>query len=151
MPANIDPIYSRKGEIGNSSLGAATAFPAVLTAANTALDGTGTVTTIFTADATNGGYLKSIIIKQSNAAAAVSTACVARFYINNGLSNTMATNNLFYKSMVLPAVTPSTTADSPDYEIPCGIALREGYKILGTISVAQTTTGFVMYGVGGSY
>lgn len=151
MPANIDPIYSRRGEVGNSTSGVSTAFPAVFTAANTALDGTGTVVTVFTADATNGGFLKSIIIKQANAAAAVSTACVARFFINNGATNVTATNNVFYKAMVLPANTPSTTADSPEYEIPCGIVLRETWKILGIISVAQTTTGFHMYGVGGSY
>lgn len=150
MAVNNDPIYSRRGEIANSQAGVSTAFPAAFDTANTAVDGTGTVTTIFTADATNGSYLKSIIIKQAKAVA-VSTACVARFFINNGQTNATAGNNLLYKEFVLPAVTPSSTVASPDYEIPCNLPLREGMKINAVISVTQTTTGFVMYGVGGSF
>lgn len=148
--ANIDPIYSRRGEIASSTTAVSTSFPSPLDTANTALDGTGTVQTIFLADATNGGFVRSIIIKQAKAAA-VSTAAVIRIFINNGQSNTTATNNLLYKEFVVPAVTPSTTAASPDYEIPCNLALREGMKLNAVISVSQTTTGFLVYGIGGAY
>lgn len=46
MPANLDPIYSRIGSIQ---------WTPSVTAANTAMDGTGTVSTIWTADSVNGG------------------------------------------------------------------------------------------------
>jgi len=44
MTANINPIYTRSADIQRGAT--------AVTAANTAKDGTGTVATVFTADAT---------------------------------------------------------------------------------------------------
>jgi hypothetical protein len=118
MPANIDPIYSRLPEAQFVSIPGGTT-------ANTATDGTGTVFTVFTADATNGSFVQSIRIK----AAAVSTGTVIRFFINNGLTNATAANNVFFDEMTLTTVTSSNTTAVPVYELSVARALPPGYKI----------------------
>ena len=55
MPANITPIYSRVPDIQ---------WVESMTVANNTIDlTTGTTYTIFTSDATNGGYVSRIVIK----------------------------------------------------------------------------------------
>ena len=153
MPANIDPVYSRVGAIANSTIGAPTAaMPTLFGAtANTTLDLNSTTGAqiVFTADATNGSFLRSIVIKQGGPSAAVSTAAVVRLFWNNGGTAGTAGNQVLWKEFTLPAVTPSNTVTSPDYEIPCNVILPPGHRIYATISVAQTTTGFFIYGIGG--
>jgi len=150
VAANIDPIYSRTGAIANGT--GASSFPAVLTAANVATDGTGTVTTVFTADATNGSYLKSIKVKVSwvTGGAGTTTATVMRFYINNGSANSTAQNNALFAELQIPAITIGNATAGPDYEIPCNFALPAGFKINATIGTASTP-GFIVFGIGGNY
>ena len=153
MPANIDPVYSRIGAVANSTIATPTAaFPTLFGAtANTTLDLSSTTGSqiIFTADTTNGSFLRSIIIKQGGPSATISTAAVARFFWNNGGTVGSAGNQFLWKEFTLPAVTPSTTVTSPDYEIPCNVILPPGHRIYGVISVVQTTTGYFFIGVGG--
>lgn len=118
MPANIDPIFSRLGDIQWTTIPSGTT-------ANTAVDGTGTVFTVFTADATNGGFVQSIRIK----AASVSTATVIRFFINNGSTNATAANNSFFDEMSIPTITASSTAAVAVFELQVARALPPGYKI----------------------
>lgn len=118
MPANIDPIYSKAPDIQWI------AIPSV-TAANTASDGTGTVFTVFTADATNGGFVQSIRVK----AVSTSAATVIRFFINNGATNTTAANNSFIDEMTIPIITATSVAAVSVFELSVGRALPAGYKI----------------------
>lgn len=118
MPANIDPIYSKAADIQWTTIPTGTT-------ANTAGDGTGTVFTVFTADATNGGFVQSIRVK----ALSVSTPTVIRFFINNGSSNTVATNNSFIDEMSIPTITGSSTVAVSVFELSIGRALPAGYKI----------------------
>ena len=118
MPANIDPIYSKAPDIQWTTIPTGTT-------ANTAGDGTGTVFTVFTADATNGGFVQSIRVK----ALSTSAATVIRFFVNNGSTNATATNNSFIDEMSLPIITASSTAAVAAFELSIGRALPAGYKI----------------------
>lgn len=118
MPANIDPIFSRSPDIQWTRIPSSTT-------ANTAVDGTGTVFTVFTADATNGGFVQSIRIK----AGSTSTNTVVRFFLNNGLTNATAANNSFMDEISLPTVVASNTQSVLVFELPVGRALPPGYKI----------------------
>ena len=60
MAANNNAIFTAAGDIqwGAADGNGGTAGP--LKTQNTAMDGTGTVLTVFTADATNGGFVQRI-------------------------------------------------------------------------------------------
>ena len=153
MPANIDPVYSRIGAINSSTIATPSAAFATLfgATANTTMDLSTTTGSqiIFTADTTNGSFLRSIIVKQGGPSAAVSSLAVARFFWNNGGTVGTAGNQFLWKEFQLAVVTPSATASAPDYEIPCNVLLPPSHRIYGTISAAQTTTGYFFIGVGG--
>jgi hypothetical protein len=139
MPANIDPIFSRSPDIQWTRIPSGTT-------ANTAVDGTGTVFTVFTADSTNGGFVQSIRIK----AAAVSTSTVLRFFLNNGLTNATSANNSFIDEVTLTSITSSNTLAVATFELPVGRALPAGYKI--NCCYATSVTGAVdVTAFGGKY
>lgn len=139
MPANIDPIFSRSPDIQWTRIPSGTT-------ANTAVDGTGTVFTVFTADSTNGGFLHSIRLK----AVSVSTGTVLRFFLNNGLTNATPANNTFIDEMTLPTITASSTAAAVVYDLPVGRALPPGYKI--NCCYATSVTGAIdITAFGGKY
>ena len=146
MAANTSQIFSKAGVIAWGSL----------TAANTAMDGTGTVLTIFTADATNGGRFEGVRAK----ALGTNVASVARIFINNGSTNTSAANNSLVAELDLPATTASNAASNLLQEIPSQngtgdqtifpMVLPAGYKVnvcLGTAVAA----GWQFTGIGGAY
>lgn len=140
MAGNISPIYSKVGKIqvGNTAV----------TSANTAVDGTGTVQTIFTADATNGSYIDFIKFKPA-ASAANTTATCARIFINDG-TGTLAANNQFFDSIVLPQTNDSITAASAPIILPMKLMLPPGYKINWCIATASAN-GWYATAVGGNY
>lgn len=139
MPANIDPIFSRSPDIQWVQIPSGTV-------ANTAVDGTGTVFTVFTADSTNGGFLQSIRIK----AASTNTATVLRFFLNNGLTNATAANNVFFDEVTIPIITASSTAAVTVLELQVGRALPPGYKV--NCCYATSITGILhITAIGGKY
>jgi hypothetical protein len=138
MAANNNPIFSRTAEVQWA--------PAALTAANTAKDGTGTVSTVFTADATEGGFVHKLVAR----ALGTNVATVLRVFINNGGSNATAANNVLHAEMTLPATTLSETAAQPAYEVPLNFALPAGYKINCTIGTA-VAAGYALSVVAGKY
>ena len=138
MAANTNPIYTLTPDIQWS--------PTALIAANTAKDGTGTVATVFTADATNGGFVQKIKFR----AAGANGATVARIFINNGGVNTTATNNVLFDEITLAATSTNEAGAQPPYELPLNIALPPGYKILVTFGTA-VTTGYYISVTGGKY
>lgn len=137
---NTLPIYSFVGVINWGTL---------LATANTAKDGTGTVVTIFTADATNGGRVERIRIR----AAGTNVATVLRIFINNGSTNATAANNSLYTEITCPATTLSEVAAQSDpgvgiLDFP--LVLPPGYKLncaVGTTIAA----GLYITAVGGKY
>lgn len=132
MPANTSPIYSVAGDIQWSTIAAA----------NTAKDGTGTVVTVFTADATNGGRVEKIRFR----ALGSNIATVARVFINNGSTNATATNNTLWAEITLAATTLSEVAALANQEIPNAntipdgtgfpLVLPAGYKLNVTLGTA---------------
>lgn len=138
MPANNNPIFTAVADIQWP--------PSPLTAANTAKDGTGTVATAFTADASNGGYISKLVARSLG----TNVATVLRVFINNGAVNTTAANNTLLTEMTLPATTLSETAALPSYELPLNLALPPGYRINCTIGTA-VAAGYGLTVVGGKY
>ena len=138
MPANTDPIYSRLADVQWGTT--------AITTANTAKDGTGTVLTVFTADATNGGYVQRIRFR----AAGTNVATVARVFINNGSTNSTAANNILWDEITLSATTLSEVAALATYELPLNFALPPGYKINVTIGTT-VSAGYYVSVIGGKY
>jgi hypothetical protein len=137
MATNIDPIFTGTPDWQWGS---------AVTAVNTAMDGTGTVTTIFTADATNGGFCGEIGLKPLG----TNVPSVARFFINNGLTNATAANNALIDEVTLPATTSSATAALIRLALPIQDAMKAGHRILMTIGTA-VAAGWIANAKGGSY
>ena len=154
MAANSDPIYSKVGDIQNSSLAAATLLGPT---ANTAQDGTGTIYPVFTADATNGGYIQKLAFQSITSPAAT----VCRVFISDtvptvtsgALVSNTSLNTHLYTEVGLPVITVSQTAAAPHIEVPLNLALPPGYRVsvaFGT-STGASTTGWAVQGIGGKY
>ena len=127
MAANTNPIFpiTPKVEWGK------------LTTANIAKDGTGTVVTLFTAGA-NGARIDQIKVR----ALGTNVATVLRLFINNGSTNTTATNNSLVHEVTIAATTLHETAALTDNDITIAKGsdvlspipfLPAGYKIQATI------------------
>lgn len=138
MAANTAPIYTRTPDV---QWGAT-----ALTAANTAKDGTGTTLTVFTADATEGGFVQKVIFR----AAGTNVATVARVFINNGSTSATAANNILHAEITLAATTLSEVAALVPYEVPINVGLPAGYKILIALGTA-VAAGYYISAYGGKY
>jgi hypothetical protein len=147
---NTLPIYSRIADIqwGSTDGNGGSAGP--LKTANTAKDGTGTVLTVFTADADNGGRVDRLRIR----AAGTNILTVLRVFINNGSTNATAANNCLYEELTLPATTLSETGQLLNQEIKFndgeGLVLPPGYKINVTLGTT-VSAGYFVSAVGGKY
>jgi hypothetical protein len=119
---------------------------AVLTTANTAKDGTGTVATVFTADATNGGRIEKVVCFP----AGTNVATALRIFINNGSTNATPANNTLYAEVTMPATTVSEVAAQAVQEVLLELALPAGYKVNITIGTT-VAAGIAVTGVGGDY
>jgi hypothetical protein len=146
MPANTAPIFTLTPDIQWGSVddnSGATAGP--MLSANTAMDGTGFVTTVFTAGA-NGSYVTKLVARPVGSNAAT----VLRVFINNGSTNATQANNCLIGEMSLPLVTLSNTAAFQALELPLNFALPGGYKLnctLGTLVLG----GIRVSVIGGDY
>lgn len=138
MAANTFPIASRTGSFQWGATALATA--------NTAKDGTGTVLTVFTADATNGGYAKKLRACPSGTA----VASVLRIFVNNGSTNATPANNILIGELSLPAITLTEVASQIPLEFPLDIVLPAGYKIICTVGTT-VAAGYYVSCEGGAY
>jgi hypothetical protein len=144
MPANIDPIYSKLGDVSNNS---GTGMNQLVTAAANDYTGAGANNSlIWTADATNGGYIGRIRAK----AGGTNTASVARIFINNGSTPTTATNNVFFGEVSLPATTIIATAATVEIDYPMPFAINPGFRIYVGLGTA-VAAGWVFCVPGGEY
>lgn len=115
------------------------------TTANNVYDGTGTVGTCFTAGA-SGSYVSFIKLKPLG----TNVASVARFWVNNGLTNATAANNYLVAETTLPATTAVANAALTEIVVALNMPIEAGYKInfaLGTTVAA----GWQATVVGGDY
>lgn len=133
MSANNDPIYTKAGVLAANDT---TGMGSAITAAAADYTGAGANNSlVFTADASNGGFIQRLRFK----ALGTNVASVARIFINNGAVNTTATNNSFYGELSLPATTASATAATIDLDYPMNYAMQPGFRIyvgLGTAVAA---------------
>lgn len=136
MAANTAPIYSRTPDVQWGTIATA----------NTAKDGTGTVVTVFAADATEGGRVEKLRIR----AAGTNVATVLRLFVNNGATNATAANNSLFTEITLPATTLSEVAALTEQEITLNISLPAGYKLNATIGTT-VAAGYALTAVGGKY
>ena len=136
MPANNDPIFPLTPDIE---------WVTAFTAANTAVDGTGTVQTVFTAGA-NGSWVEEIIF----APLGTNVVTVARIFVNNGSTNATAANNVMIGQLTLPATTLNNAAALFCPRFPVKMALPANYKINVVIGTS-VAAGFVVSCVGGHY
>jgi hypothetical protein len=154
MASNSDPIYSKVADIQTDTLAATTLLGPT---ANTAQDGTGTIYPIFTADATNGGFVQKIMFQPiTSTAATVCRVFIAdtTTTITSGalVSNTSLNTHLTWE-LGLPAVTVSQVAAAPHLELPINMPLPPGFRLavaFGT-STGGVTTGWNVIAVGGKY
>jgi hypothetical protein len=107
--------------IGSSSPGFAsvppsTFTPGALTAANTALDGTGTTLLIATAPAV-ASPAGSVVERIRCMHKGTDVATVARVFLNNGSTPTVAGNNSLIAERTIPANTLSQVAESAPQDI----------------------------------
>lgn len=137
MAANTTPIFTRVPKVQWAN---------TITAANTAKDGTGTVTTVFTADATEGSYVERLIVRPQ----ASNAATVLRVFINNGSTNTTASNNALIAEQGLAATTNTETGAIAGAVVPLNLPLPAGYKINVTLGTA-VVGGYTVVAVGGDY
>lgn len=139
MPSNTSPIFSKAGDIQWN-------VTPIVTANTTTDLTTGTSYLIFTADATNGGYIQKLRIRPLG----TNVATVLRVWINNGSTIATASNNILYDEVSMAISTVSQTSALALYELPLNFALPLGYKIyvtLGTTVVA----GFDVTAIAGKY
>lgn len=146
MAANIDPIFSRLADIQWGATDGNGGGAGPLKTANTAKDGTGTVLTVFTADATNGGYVEKVVFRP----AGTNVATVGRVFINNGSVNSTLANNILYGEITLAATSLSEVAAQVPYELPINLPLPAGYKINVTLGTT-VAAGYFISTVGGKY
>ena len=140
MAGNTTPIYSKVADWQ---------WVSGITTANTTKDLTaGTSYLVFTADATNGGYVKKLRVRHTGAN---TLATVMRVFINNGSEITTAANNILFDEIGIAAnATVSETGASTNYEIPINEALPPGYRIYVTIGTAAAG-GLAVTTVAGKY
>ena len=139
MPSNTTPIFSKAGDIQWND--------ASIVTANTTTDlTTGTSYLIFTADATNGGYIQKLRIRPLG----TNVATVLRVWINNGSTTGTAINNVLYDEVSLAISTASQTSALALYELPLNFALPLGYRIYVTIGTG-VSAGYDVTAIAGKY
>src|ERR1051325_9067076 len=142
MALNTTPVFTGKFDIqwGTADGDGGTAGP--LKTANTNRDGTGTLLTVFTANATNGGFVKCLRIKH----AGTNIATVFRVFIYDGVSA-----YTLFEEIQSPATTlTENDVTYPTMTLALNFVLPAGYKILVTTATTIAAGVFVSV-VGGDY
>ena len=139
MPANINPIFTRLGDIQWNTT------PILALNATTDLT-TGISYVVFTADATNGGYVQKLRFRPLG----TNVATVARVWINNGLTNGTAANNVLFDEISIASSASNNAAALSNYELPLNFALPPGYRLYVTLGTAAAA-GFDISVIGGKY
>lgn len=137
MAANTSPIFVRAPRQSYITTG---------TSANTLFDGTGTVATVFTADATNGSKIETVTL--ANMGTNVATA--VRFFVNNGSTNATAANNALVYEATWATNTASQVAASTIVTWQANLYMPAGYKLNVIIGTA-IASGIMVSAAGGDY
>lgn len=151
MAANTSPIFGRTPDV---QVGGAVLGPTAVTLQ----DGTGATPIIFMADATEGGYVDSVVLKPVGSPAATvarvffCTSTVASGSFTPGTTNTAANTSMIAEE-TLPAVTSTNSNAQHDIVIPIRRPIPAGTKLLigfGT-STGASGTGYAVTTFGTKY
>ena len=124
---NVEPIFSRVADVQ---------WAESITGSSTTVDLLGgTNYLVFTADSTNGGFVRNARVKV-NPAGGSTSATVVRFWVNNGSTVGTAANSALIGELGLPATTGTNTAPLPDFDYGLNMALPPGYRIYITCGTA---------------
>lgn len=137
MAANTSPIFVRALRNNYITTG---------TSANTLFDGTGTVATIFTADATNGSKIENVTLMNLG----TNVGTVVRFFVNNGSTNATAGNNALVYEVTWATNTASQVASVAAVAWPANLYLPAGYRLNCTIGTA-IASGIIVTAQGGDF
>lgn len=138
MSANVNPIYTRRGDVQW--------VPQVILTGNAAMDGTGGAHVVFIADPTEGGYIHRVRLRPLG----TNIGCVARLFINNGDDPEVAANNVLYEEATLQNTFANSIASLGPVEMHLGFAMPPGYRLLLTLSLT-VAAGYVAIAIGGRY
>lgn len=148
MAGNTQPIYTRMGSVSRDGVSTSSAVfgGTILTATGDYTGASANHQLVWTADATNGGFIQRIRFN----AIGTNVTTVIRIYINNGGTQTTAANNVLYGQISMPATTASNTAATTEVDYPMNIAIDPGFRIYcGTATTIAS--GWIGVGVGGKY
>ncbi len=123
MAANISPIFPLTPKVWISAL---------ITAANTNKDGTGTVVQISSPAGPNGAFVESVEALPIG----TNNASVLRVFLNNGSSTSSAANNILWEEVSLPATLLTEVAAQAKVVIPLNRAIPAGYTLYATMGTA---------------
>ncbi|BBB61927.1 hypothetical protein UNDKW_3654 [Undibacterium sp. KW1] len=123
MAANISPIFPLTPKVWISAL---------ITAANTNKDGTGTVVQISSPAGPNGAFVESV----EAIPIGTNNASVLRVFLNNGSSTSSAANNILWEEVSLPATVLTEVAAQAKVVIPLNRAIPAGYTLYATMGTA---------------
>ena len=149
MAGNTTPIFSKVGQISWSTTDSDLTTAGPIKTAVTAVDGTGNLVPIFTADATNGGRVDRVVAR----AVGTNVATVLRVFINNGSTNATIANSALITEVTCPATTLSQVAALADVVIaasPFPLTLPPGYKLMVAIGTT-IAAGLKVSAIGGAY
>lgn len=154
MAANVNPVFPLTPQIvvGQQLSAAATA--------NNFYSGSdaigANIVSLFVAGA-NGSRVDFIRLKygstSNTAPTGTTNSTIMHVFINNGVSNTVSTNNSFLTDFLVPSVVMSNTVLNGEITIPLGISLPVGYRILVNSQAANGATNgaWVLTAIGGDY
>lgn len=149
MPANTEPIYTKKGNLGT---------PINISAANTSSQGGGTIGTdiflAFTADATNGSFVREVRFSPTATAPTTTTATVGRVFWSTQTSGATTTSNTHWLGEVTLSAVGADNASTPQPPaiVPIGFALPPGATILVTNHAAPAAnSAWKAVVIGGDY
>lgn len=142
MAANTNPIFSRTPDIQ---------WVESCTAANNTADLTsGTSYLVFTADATEGGWLEDVRCKANPANNTAGT--VMRVWLNNGSTLATASNSALIDEVNISPVTASASIAQQIWTVLLKRAIPAGYRIYVTFGTAPGGSGaFTVTAFGGKY
>lgn len=102
-----------------------------MSAANSNLDGTGTVYDVITG-ASNGTLIKTVIIKATGTGAASTTLGMVRLFVYDG------SNTRLISEVLVPAMGQSSTDRTFEVVLPLNFKLKSGHKLKATTQNAET-------------
>lgn len=160
MAVTATPIFTQTPNVG--ALNAIISTAMTNTSAFDGTNATGTAMALCYTAGVNGSRIDQISCRFSStngaAASGTSSATVVRFWINNGVSNTTAGNNIFLGEVAMPATAVSALATSANtvytLAIPVGgLNIPATYRIYAglTVAVGGTNIAVAINAVGGDY